>query len=573
LLRSIGDAVISTDRHGTVQFLNAAAERLTGWSGAEACGQPLEQVLRLVQSGEAEPLPIRAAVAQVLSEGKVMRFTAHGAELIRRDGSTAPIGERAAPLKNHEGEVVGMVVVMRDVTPERRLSNQLRHQANHDALTGLPNRALFEQRLAFMLQDCRGSGRKYAVMFLDLDQFKIVNDTCGHAAGDELIRRVATCTQSQLRAGDLVARLGGDEFGLLLPDCPVEEALQLAERVRHAIGGLRFNWEGRTFIVHASIGVVQDEPNLSSITDVLCAADRACYVAKEAGRNRVRLYRADDREIDGRHGEMQWVARLNAALEQDRFVLYAQEIKAIGATRWLAGRRCFEVLLRLREESGRLILPRAFLPAAERFGLMPRIDCHVITRVFAEQGRRHRLGLPIHRCMINLSNSSIDNQDLADFIADLLREHALPSGAIGFELTETAAITHLATATSVIERLRSLGCPIALDDFGSGMASYGYLRELPVDMMKIDGAFVRDMTRDPVAFAMVESMHRVAQAIGIQTVAEGIEDESTLSALTLMKIDFAQGHAISIEDLLSDVLDRCGAQTDALDSSRAQATG
>ncbi len=563
LLRSIEDAVISIDRGGIVRFLNSGAERLTGWSIAEACGRPLEEVFRLDHTGDTHAPLLRDSIERFMSQGNGTRITHQSAELVRRDGSRTPVGERAAPLRNRDGEVIGMVLVMRDVTPERRLSDQLRHQATHDALTGLANRAHFERRLDATLARNLATGQSYAAAFIDLDQFKVVNDTGGHAAGDELIRRVGATIRAQLRDGDLLARLGGDEFGLVLPNCDFRDAAQIAERVRLGVEALRFVCEGRTFTVNASIGVVNSDPGLHSVTDVLRAADRACYAAKEAGRNRVHVYHADDREIDSRRGEMHWITRLQAALEQDRFILYTQEIRPVHA-RAGSPPTCHEVLLRLRDEQGQMVPPMAFIPAAERFGLMPQIDRWVIEHVFAEQSRRLRLGLVAPQCMINLSGASLDNPELADFIQRRLQRYQLPAGSIGFELTETAAISRLTTAVIVMSRLRELGCPIALDDFGAGMASYGYLRELPVNILKIDGRFVRDMNQDPVAYAMVESMHKVARAMGIRTVAEWVENEATLTALTSMGVDCVQGRGIAAEQPWSEAYR--GSETEALDS-------
>ena len=551
LLRSIGDAVISTDRGGVVQFLNGAAEKLTGLSAAQARGRPLDEVFRLAHSGDPAAPVLRDAIERFMSEADDILTLGHSSQLVRRDGSITPIGERAARLRNRDGEVIGLVLVMRDVTAERHLSDQLRHQATHDALTGLANRSHFEHELDVTLRRCQRAGLKYSAAFIDLDQFKIVNDTGGHAAGDELIRRVGSAIRAQLREGDLLARLGGDEFGLVLPNCDAGVAVQVTERIRLTIEALRFLSDGWNFSVNASIGVVHNDPSLHTATDVLRAADRACYAAKETGRNRVHVYSSDDRDINGCRGEMQWINRLHAALEQDRFVLYTQEIRPVGA-RVGAPSICHEVLLRLRDEQGQMVPPMAFIPAAERFGLMPQIDRWVIEHAFAEQSRRTRFGIFAPRCMINLSGASLDNPELADYIDGRLKHYNLPRGSIGFELTETAAISKLAAAVKVMHRLKELGCPVALDDFGSGMSSYGYLRELPVDIVKIDGSFVRDMSNDPVAYAMVEAMHMVARAMGIRTVAEWVENDATLTALKRMGVDFAQGRGIAIEQPWSE---------------------
>ena len=294
LLSSISDAVISTDRHGAIEFLNAAAERLTGWTASEARGQTLESVFRVVEADEVNAAAIRQAIGTVLNEGQVRRLSTYGAGLIRRDNSVALIGERATPLHSRAGDIVGMVLVMRDVAAERHLWDQLRHEADHDALTGLPNRAYFERRLETSMREATHQGARFTVMFLDLDEFKGVNDACGHSAGDELLRRLGACIQQQLRPGDLLARLGGDEFGLLLPACDLSLASQIAERVRHAVEGLKFTWDGKPFSGRASIGVVLDERALTSVAEILGAADRACYAAKKAGRNCVRIYSAEE---------------------------------------------------------------------------------------------------------------------------------------------------------------------------------------------------------------------------------------------------------------------------------------
>ncbi len=303
LLGSISDAVIATDRNGAIEFLNAAAEHLTGWSASEARGQPLENVFRVASADDAGAASIREAINAVLAEGRILRLSTYGAQLVRRDQSTTPIGERAAPLHNRAGDVVGMVLVMRDVTAERDLWEKLRHQADHDALTGLANRAHFERRLELSMQECADDGMHFTVMFIDLDEFKVVNDTCGHRAGDDLLRRIGTCIQGELRSGDLLARLGGDEFGVLLPPCDVNTAAPIAERVRQAVAALQFAWNGRTFAVRTSIGMVSDESALRSVIDVLGAADRACYAAKKAGRNCVRIYSAAEDSRSWRSGE------------------------------------------------------------------------------------------------------------------------------------------------------------------------------------------------------------------------------------------------------------------------------
>ncbi|HVO46231.1 MAG TPA: EAL domain-containing protein [Steroidobacteraceae bacterium] len=540
-LGSISDAVITANRDRRVTYMNAAAERLTGWSHAEALGRTLTELLRIAPQSD-EP-SIIAQLERVIV-GESVSGAANGVLLRTRHGLEIPVHERAAPLRDRNGESFGIVLVLRDITHERALAARLQHQATHDSLTGLTNRREFESRLAVAIEDQRATGREYSLLYFDLDQFKVINDTCGHAAGDELIRQVAWLVGAQLRASDVLARLGGDEFGALLPDCPAVDALVLAERIRCRIADLRFRWQDRIFVVNASIGVLALGEALPTVSETLSAADQACYLAKDNGRNRVQLYRPDDQEVKNRHGEMRWVERLNAALESDRFVLYAQEIRAIGAPAGSAAAptaRRFEVLLRMVGPEGELIAPMAFIPAAERYGLMPRIDRWVIDRACRELAALRAGGLTLPTCMINLSGASVSDASLVDFIGTCLSANRLPGRHLGVELTETAAIGNLASASQLMRRLRDLGCPIALDDFGSGMSSFSYLKALPLDFIKIDGSFVRDISSDAVDFAVVEAIQRIGRVMGIETVAECVENEAALTALALIGVDYAQG--------------------------------
>ncbi len=540
-LESIADAVLCTNHAQQVTYLNNAAEQLTGWSAAEAVGQPLATVLHILP--ESNTHSVTAEIRHILA-GEQRSGPATGSLLQRRDGATTAIQERAAPIRDSHDEVTGIVFVMRDITQERAFAAQLQHQATHDALTGLTNRSEFERLLRLAIDDQTRSGVSHALLYLDLDQFKVINDTCGHAAGDQLICQVSWVIKQQLQSGEVLARLGGDEFGVLLANCPQQTALNVAESIRRSISELRFTREGKIFVVNASIGVLALAEALPTVDDALSAADQACYLAKDNGRNRVQIYRTDDQQMRARHGEMQWVERLNAALDFDRFALFAQEIcpvasPATGSRGREASR--FEVLLRLIDTDGSLIAPMAFIPAAERYGLMPRIDRWVIEnacRNIAEVHARHGV---VPTCLINLSGGSVTDAGIVDFVASQLARFRLPRCSIGFEVTETAAIANLASAARLMNRLKEIGCPIALDDFGSGMSSFGYLRSLPVDYLKIDGEFVKDMTTDAVDYAVVESIHKIGRVMGIKTVAESVETGAILAALLLVGVDFAQG--------------------------------
>jgi diguanylate cyclase (GGDEF)-like protein/PAS domain S-box-containing protein len=538
-LGSIADAVISTDRDRRITYMNAAAEQLTLWYLTEAIERPLSDILTMEELSHAEaPMP------------------AAGVVLKRRDGSQVFILERAAPILDRRGETLGNVVVLRDVTRERALTARLAHQASHDPLTGLTNRREFESRLSAAMEDQRSSGTQYALLYLDLDQFKVINDTCGHVAGDGLIRKIAWLINDQLRRSDILARLGGDEFGALLRDIHSDAAVALADSIRRRIAELRYDWDGRIFAVNASIGVIVLDETLATVGDALSAADQACYLAKDNGRNRVQLYRPDDQEVQSRHGEMRWVERLNAALDSDSFVLVAQEIRPIGSQQGAILQspvHRFELLLRMIAPDGTWIAPMAFIPAAERYGLMPRVDRWVIAQACRELAALRSSGRWLPVCMVNLSGASVSDPSLSDYISECLQKYSLPGPQIGFELTETAAIGNLASASQLMTRLRSLGSPIALDDFGSGMSSFSYLKALPIDFLKIDGAFVRNVSTDPVDRAVVEAMQRIGRVMGIQTIAESVETEEALRALTEIGVDYAQGHHIARPALLTEV--------------------
>jgi diguanylate cyclase (GGDEF)-like protein len=431
------------------------------------------------------------------------------------------------------------------------MEKALLHQATHDELTGLVNRREFERRLAEAIRLGSDGAEQSALLYLDLDQFKIVNDTCGHPAGDELIRRVAETVRGAVRGTDTLGRLGGDEFGLLLSACTPAAALSIAEAIRSNLAELKFFWEGRIFVVGASIGVVMLDRTFGSVAEVLSAADSACYLAKDAGRNRVQVFRPDDRKIRSRSGEMNWVTRIAAALEEARFALFAQDIRPIAEP---SLETSYEILLRLRDADGQLVAPMNFLPAAERYGLMPRLDRWVIERTVTGLGELRDRGRSMPRLAVNLSAASLEDGGLFLFISKLLREHNVPPHRLSFELTETTAVTQLAAVSRLLNDLRSLGCSIGLDDFGSGMCSFGYLRRLPVDYVKIDGSFVHKMDTDAVDRAMVASIQRIAHVMGLRTVAEHVQSESVLGLLREAGVDYAQGFVIAHPAPLADLL-------------------
>lgn len=546
-LASIGDGVITTDEAGIIQYMNPVAERLTGWPAGEVAGRALASIYRLrdAKTGEPLPLPVRG----VLARGQVVSRLDH-ALLIRRDDAAIPVQDTAAPIRSRDGFLIGAVLVFHDVTVKLNLTQELQHQASHDALTGIPNRREFERRLGELLDHPRDGGQTHIVCFLDLDQFKVVNDTSGHVAGDELLRQVATLVRSHMRASDTLARLGGDEFGLILESCPMQRALALTEAIREDIADFRFAWEGKSFSIGVSIGLVPVVSGDRDLGAVLSAADAACYAAKDQGRNRIHVYQMDDRTLMEQHGQMQWVTRLQNALDEDRLRLFVQPIVPLplGVDHPLH----FEILVRL-EEDGRLITPGSFLPAAERYGLMARVDQWVVHNTLAWIGDRvRREGALPGVYSINLSGASLSDARFRKTLRDTLERLRLPAGAVCFEITETSAVANLSKVVPFIREIKQLGCFFALDDFGSGLSSFAYLKNLPVDFLKIDGSFIKDIERDPIDLAMVQAINAIGHEMGLKTIAEYVASEGILRRVQEIGIDFAQGYYLGMPRPLAE---------------------
>jgi diguanylate cyclase (GGDEF)-like protein/PAS domain S-box-containing protein len=540
-LRSIGDGVITTDAAGQVQFLNPVAERLSGWGLSEAKGQPLADVLHLIDASTGDP--VATPMPQALAENRIVSF-GREIDLVRRDGSKLGIDDSAAPIHGQDGRITGGVLIFRDVSKARAFTQQRSWEAAHDVLTGLVNRREFESLLEVAVASARNAGKHHVACYLDLDQFKVVNDTCGHAAGDDLLKQLAALLQSRIRKSDTLARLGGDEFGLLLDGCSLERAQFIAADLLAAVGDYRFNWDAKVHTVGVSIGLAAATGDSASSAEVLSMADTACYWAKEQGRNRVCVYRTGDSDMAARRRETGWIARINSALAEDRFTLYHQCYMLLNDA---AGpRKHLEVLIRMVDEQGNLVQPGSFLPAAERYNLMPAIDRWVVGTVFA---RYHALvaargGEPL-TCAINLSGTSLNAEGFLDFIRQQALEHALPPHSICFEITETAAINNLRKAVEFIRACKSMGFLFALDDFGTGTSSFGYLKNLPVDYLKIDGGFVKNLEHDAIDRAMTETINRIGHIMGIKTVAEFAENDAIIQGLKSMGVDYAQGYGIS----------------------------
>lgn len=547
-LESIGDGVITTDVDGAITYMNPAAEALTHWNSAQAQGLPLAALFNLLDDNAQ---PDGFTLIEHIVKGQLGGGSEHSKTIQRLDGSTVSVTLVGAPIRS-AGKVTGAVLVLHDMTQERQYIANLSWQATHDALTGLANRREFEYRLEQVLHPTGPQqGGRHALMFLDLDQFKLVNDTCGHAAGDELLRHICALLQSDLREGDTLARLGGDEFGILLENCPAAVAEKIAESLRHTVQSLHFVWKGRPFMTTVSIGLVHLGHTPTTLETSLRAADMACYMAKEKGRNRVQVYHADDSELSVRFGEMAWVQRLHMALEENRFCLYAQEISPLGNTD--GGNGHIEILLRLHDEAGRIILPDSFIPAAERYGLMTSLDRWVVENVFKIINRcmQERPGRPMAMCAINLSGITIGDDDFLGFLREKFHTYNIPPGMICFEITETSAIANLGSAIRFINELKALGCHFSLDDFCAGMSSFAYLKHLPVDFLKIDGSFVKDMLDDPINRAMVEVINHIGHVMGKRTIAEFVETPHIEQALLEIGVDYAQGYLIERPQLFT----------------------
>lgn len=549
-LASIADAVITTDPAGRIDYLNPVAERLFAAQG-EAIGKYYASVVPLYEECSGEKLD--DLVELTLKHNANLVNASHGVWR-RADGGEMVFKVSSAAMYGGGGRVIGVVLVLQDMTESVELTRQLNYQASHDTLTGLVNRREFERRLSKAIVHAQCQQEEHVLFYIDLDQFKVVNDTCGHSAGDELLKQLAVQLQGAMRESDTLARLGGDEFAVLLYDCPLDVAHKLAEGLCQLVKGFRFVWDEKSFEIGASIGMVPINHATEGMAQLLSAADAACYFAKDQGRNRVYTYHDGDDATQKRHGEMSWVHRITEAFEQSRFTLYAQHIAPLcGEHKGMH----FEVLLRMVSEEGELVPPMAFIPAAERYNLMPTIDRWVIRTTFAKlcNARESRGDQPL-TCAINISGQSLADEHFLEFILAQLEQSRIAAETICFEITETAAITNMVHAMKLLGELRQRGCRFSLDDFGSGISSFGYLKSLPVDYLKIDGSFVRDILDDRVDDVMVEAIHSVGEVMSLKTIAEFVEDEATVERLRQIGVNYVQGYAIAVPERLETILQR-----------------
>ncbi len=537
-LQSIGDGVITTDAHSVIDYINPVAEQLTGWRLEDAMGRPVEEVFRSFHEETCEPL--ENPLAQAIRRSRPIK-SVRPMLLIRKDGNELYVESTAAPIRGGETVISGAVLVFHDVSESRELNRRLSYHASHDILTGLVNRREFESRVERALKSARAREASYALCYIDLDQFKIINDTCGHGAGDALLGQVGALLKAKVRWRDTLSRLGGDEFGILLESCSLDEAMRTAEAMREAVRNFRFTWEDRVFRLGASIGVVPITADNEDVAAILSAADSACQAAKEAGRNRVHSFAENDIELMRRRREMQWAARINTALEEGRFELYRMMIQPLQKEE--PGEH-YELLLRMRDESGRTVSPADFIAAAERYNIMPAIDRWVIENAFrwlvSDSDEREKLAL----CSINLSGQSLGDDKFLPFVIEQFHSSGIDASKICFEITETAAVANFSQANRFIHALKELGCKFSLDDFGTGLSSFGYLKHFPVDFLKIDGSFVREILHDPIDREMVRSINEIGHLTGKKVIAEYAENAEIIQMLTSLGVDYAQGYGV-----------------------------
>jgi diguanylate cyclase (GGDEF)-like protein/PAS domain S-box-containing protein len=545
-LRAIGDAVISTDADGNIESLNPKAEQLTGWTTTDAIGRPFSEVFRLTNDPALDQHPGEHELTSMLRQAEVIA-TLSPAVLVARNGTQYAIEDAVAPIRLPDGRIAGGVIVFRDVTQSRQFLDAITHQATHDALTGLVNRIEFDHRLERSLDRAHHFHSAGALLYMDLDQFKIVNDTCGHAAGDALLKQLSNLYRDNIRDRDTLARLGGDEFALLADHCSMDEAYSIATKILQATRDFQFMFAGRAFKVGVSIGLACFDQHTGSAEEIVRRADSACYIAKEKGRNRICVEQTDRAGTAWRNGDNEWLTRLTEAMRLNQLQLHYQPI---ATTHGGSGGFHCEVLLRLPDPHHGVILPHEFLPAAERLDLMPTIDRWVVHRVlqWLDGNREHTLGVDL--CAINLSGKTLADKAFVGDLEVFFNDYDIRPEKLCFEITETAALFDERRSLEVINGLREMGCKICVAGFGKGIGSFAYLKQLPADFIKIDGSLVSVMAESLVDEKMVTLMHEIAHMTGKKTIAEWVENAATAEVLSRIGIDYLQGHWIAYPNQL-----------------------
>lgn len=535
-LHSIGDGVITVDKDYLIQTINPVAEMLADIKSQDVIGKNILSIY------EGESAKQRSEINSNLTNNGIQRslfdFT-----LTKKDGTKFEVEHTIAPIIDQNKKVLGAVIILRDVTEVRTMEKRLSFQASHDSLTSLINRREFEVRLQQTIRKAQIEQVTHSICFLDLDKFKIINDTSGHAAGDEYLKQISNTIQSLLRQSDILARLGGDEFAIILDGCSIHKAKNICNQIIKTIKHTRFNWGKNSFETGASIGIVPITNLTVSAAEVMSSVDAACYEAKDKGRNRIQVFKPDDAEFVQHQIGTSWIQKIKDAIADNKFELYFQELENINPSFNMP--RTIELLIRLND-NGKVICPDSFIPTAERYNLMPMIDEWVISSAFEfikKYKEKHDSDI---RVAINLSGQSLSEDSVLNLITNKLRKNkALKKELICFEITETAAIANMSRAIEFIAQVKQMGCNISLDDFGSGLSSFSYLKNMPVDNIKIDGIFIREIHSDPVNKIFVESIHNISKIMGIKTTAEYVENEDILNCIKEIGIDYAQGYHIS----------------------------
>ena len=552
LVESTSEGIFSVDKNLQCTFSNHAASSILGYTPDELIGQDIHALINYKDEDENPLTKSSLTFTQVISSNLGIETTG---VFWNKNGHAIPVQYTCNPL--HEaGKVAGAVIVYRNVSESRATARKLDYLATHDLLTGLLNRYAFEKKLVEALSQPIEGEYFHVLCYIDLDQFKIINDTCGHAAGDELLRQLSDLMHRHLRRSDVFSRLGGDEFGLLLPSCPLAKAQEITQSLLSLIAEYRFSWESKVFSLGASIGVVELDTNITDAGTAMSSADAACYVAKERGRNRIHVFQTNDQDLNQRHIEIQWITRIKNALNEGRLMLMAQSITPVDNPN--EKHKHMELLLRMFDEEGQMLNPGTFITAAERYGFMSQVDRWVVNEALNRLAENPDYLNHIDYCCINLSGQSVTDEKFLDFLLEQFTKHPHIASHICLEITETAAVANLSRAIQFMHRLKEVGCAFALDDFGSGMSSFGYLKNLPVDFLKIDGNFVRDMANDKVDYAMVEAIHRVGNVMNLKTIAEFVEDNTILEHLRHIGVDYAQGYGIHKPEPLDQFLDSIG---------------
>jgi diguanylate cyclase (GGDEF)-like protein/PAS domain S-box-containing protein len=546
LLNTAPDGIVTIDTEGCIEIVNKQLESLTGYKAGELIGKRIEILIpeRFIDHEHQRKSYLSNPHPRKMGESGIDLYVR------RKDGSEFPADISLSPLKLEKGTIVSATI--RNISEQKQANELLIYQANHDDLTGLVNRREFENRAERLLSKAKKTKSEHALCFMDLDQFKVINDTCGHTAGDEMLRQLSLILLNTIRHRDTLGRLGGDEFGVLIEHCSMDDAYRVATSLQDAIQDFQFSWEGQSFRVGVSMGLVPITNSTTNLSETLSKADMSCYIAKEKGRNLIQVYQSEDNYTVQRYGEMLWVSRINDALDNDSFSIYAQEIEALDKDSGCH----YEFLIRMNEENGDTIPPGAFLPSAERYNLITKIDRWMIRNVFHLLSLNSNFHDKMDFCSINLSGRSLAEAGFLDFIKLQFNKTGINPEKICFEITETAAITNLNLATKFISQLNSLGCKFALDDFGSGLSSFGYLKHLHVDYLKIDGMFIKDIVDNPIDHAMVKSINEIGQVMGMKTTAEYVENKAIKDSLKELGVNYAQGYGISVPQPINNILNQ-----------------